>query len=213
MTGSAYYTATHFAINTDVSNLISSHLPWRKRELNYQAEFPQQANSILVVVTAPTPELVDAAAQKLTDALSAQHSLFRSVQEEGSGKFFELNGLLYASTSELAPRMQRLRDAAPLIRSMATDPSLRGLAHALTFAIRGAGADAHGLAAAAPALNMIADALEATESGTQRRSPGKHLWGARHLNRKTLDALSMFGRCSTIAPLNPVKWQQPRFAR
>jgi uncharacterized protein len=165
VTGSAYYTAKHFAINTDVSNLISPHLPWRKRELAYQAEFPQQANSILAVVSAPTPELVDAAAQKLTDALSPQHSLFRSVEEEGRGKFFERNGLLYASTSELASRMQKLSRAAPLIRIMATDPSLRGLAHAVTFAIQDIGAEAHRLASAAPTLNMIADTLEAIESG------------------------------------------------
>ena len=128
----------------------------------------------MAVVSAPTPELADAAAQKLTDALSTEHSLFRSVDEEGSGKFFARNGLLYPSTSELASRMQKLGRAAPLIRIIATDPSLRGLAYALTFAIRGVGADAHNLAAAAPALNMIADTLDAIES----EKPATFSWQA-----------------------------------
>jgi uncharacterized protein len=165
VTGSAYYTARHFAINTDISNLISPRLPWRQRELAYRAEFPQQADSILAVVEAPTAEFAAAAAQKLTDALARQHSMFRSVEDEGTGKFFQRNSLLYSSRAELAGRMQKLSGAAPLIRIMATDPSLRGLADALTFAIRGIGGDAHRLAAAAPAFNMIADTVDAVESG------------------------------------------------
>jgi uncharacterized protein len=165
VTGSAYYIARHFAINTNVSNLISPQLPWRRRELAYESEFPQQANSILVVVSAPTPELVGAATEKLAGALSQDHSLFRSVQEEGSGKFFARNDLLYESTGQLASEMQRLRDAAPLVKVMAADPSLRGLAHALSFTIGGMRADPHSLASAASRLNMVADALDAIEHG------------------------------------------------
>ena len=63
----AAYTARHFAISTDVSKLLSPDLPWRQRELAYQAAFPQQTESIVAVVEGPTPELAAAAATALTE--------------------------------------------------------------------------------------------------------------------------------------------------
>jgi uncharacterized protein len=93
--GSAVYVARHFAISTDVSKLLSPDLPWRQRELAYQAAFPQQTESIVAVVEGPTPELANAAAVALADQLSQQSTLFRSVSVAGGGDFFERNKLLY----------------------------------------------------------------------------------------------------------------------
>ena len=50
--GCAVYAARHFAISTDVRKLLSPDLPWRQRELAYQAAFPQQNESILAVIEA-----------------------------------------------------------------------------------------------------------------------------------------------------------------
>src|SRR5258708_34818935 len=55
------YTARHFAINADVTRLISSELPWRQRELAYEAAFTHGAEPIVAVVQAPTPELASGA--------------------------------------------------------------------------------------------------------------------------------------------------------
>src|SRR5712672_1540628 len=38
--GAAGYAAQHFTINTDISKLISSDLPWRQRQLALQQAFP-----------------------------------------------------------------------------------------------------------------------------------------------------------------------------
>src|SRR5262249_20978708 len=73
------YTARHFAINADVAKLISSELPWRQRELAYQAVFTHATELIVAVVDAPTPELAGAATRALTDRLSRQRELFKSV--------------------------------------------------------------------------------------------------------------------------------------
>ena len=59
------YTYQHFAINTDTGALISSKLPWRQRELQLDAAFPQRADTILVVVDGATPELAEGAARLL----------------------------------------------------------------------------------------------------------------------------------------------------
>src|SRR4029453_1685805 len=62
---SSAYTARHFAINTDIGKLISTELPWRKRELVFDAAFPDRIESILAVVDAPTPELASQATAAL----------------------------------------------------------------------------------------------------------------------------------------------------
>ncbi|HTV28314.1 MAG TPA: MMPL family transporter [Xanthobacteraceae bacterium] len=170
--GSADYVARHFAINTDVSSLISPNLPWRKRELAFQTAFPQEADSILVIIQGPTPELADAAAKRLTSALASRTRFFRSVREEAGGKFFEQNALLYLPRAELGSRLQKLTDAAPLIRMIASDPSLRGLAGALKIAVEGAGAGR--LENAAPSLNRISDTLDNVLSG----QPATFSWRA-----------------------------------
>ena len=56
--GGAFYVDRHFAINTDVNQLLSSDLPWKKRAAQYAAAFPERG--IVVVLEAPTPELADA---------------------------------------------------------------------------------------------------------------------------------------------------------
>ena len=49
---SGLYVVRHFSINTDVNALISADLPWRQRELAYEAAFPQSTQGILAVVDA-----------------------------------------------------------------------------------------------------------------------------------------------------------------
>jgi predicted RND superfamily exporter protein len=71
-TGASIYAATNFAITTDINKLISPDLEWRKRELSNEATFPGPFSSILVVVDAPTRELVVEASAKLAERLSQQ---------------------------------------------------------------------------------------------------------------------------------------------
>src|SRR5438876_251582 len=54
---STAYTMRYFAIKTDVTDLFPPDLPWTQRAFQYMAAFPQP--DILVVVDAPTPELVE----------------------------------------------------------------------------------------------------------------------------------------------------------
>src|SRR5579883_1814487 len=78
---SAAYAATHFAINTDINKLISSDLPWRQREARFEKEFPGHFASTLVVVDAPTPELVSAATAALVEGLKSHPDLFYAVDD------------------------------------------------------------------------------------------------------------------------------------
>jgi hypothetical protein len=95
LVGSSVYVARHFAVNSNISNLLSPNLPWRQRELAYQEAFPQQATSIIAVAGAPTPEFADAATAALVARLSPQSNRFRSIEAAQGGEFFARNGLLY----------------------------------------------------------------------------------------------------------------------
>ena len=166
-TGAADCVTQHFALNTDTGNLISPHLAWRKRDLAYQTAFPQQAQSILAVVTAPTPEFSSAAAKTLTDRLSPQSTFFRSVEAASSGEFFARNGLLYLSQGDLAARMTKLSEAAPLIKTLVSDPSLRGLAQGFILGLLGERTGRYSLDAMTRPLNTLADTIESVLAGRE----------------------------------------------
>ena len=99
---SAGYTERHFAIKTDVNELIAPDLPWAQRVKAFLSAFPQR--EILVVVDAPTTELVEQAANRLQQVFEANPELFLSVRQPQGGSFFERNGLLYLPTAELKKR-------------------------------------------------------------------------------------------------------------
>src|SRR5580704_12398116 len=121
------YTARHFAIDTDVNRLISPDLPWRQQELAFSRAFPQRNGTIFAVVDAPTTELASQASTALTERLSTQTALFRSVEEPQNSSLFVRDGLLFLSTNELERRLSGLTQAQPLLQTLAADPSLRGL--------------------------------------------------------------------------------------
>ena len=138
MTGSALvYTARHVSIDTDSTKLFSTDLPWRQRELAFDAAFPQRVNPIVVVVDGATPELTEEAAAALAQSLSARSDLFRQVFRPDGGPFFDRNGLLFLSTEELSRTTEHMIAAQPFLGSLAADPSLRGLMQALSLAAQG----------------------------------------------------------------------------
>jgi uncharacterized protein len=132
--GSAVYTARHFAIKTDVTDLFPSDLPWTQRAFQYMKAFPQP--DILVIVDAPTPELVEQAVTKLAQALRNLNHI-RAAHQPESGSFFEQNGMLYLPTGELARLTDGLVGADPIIKTLVSDPSLRGTLRALSLGLIG----------------------------------------------------------------------------
>ncbi|MEA3028086.1 MAG: uncharacterized protein QOF91_3371 [Alphaproteobacteria bacterium] len=157
---SGFYAATHFAITTDINKLISPDLGWRQREMAYEKAFPGSFGSILVVVDAPTPELVAEASANLTQRLSGQPKLFRSVRHLDGDPFFAKNGLLYQPEADLARMTEGLGRAAPVIGALAGDPTLRGLTRALSFGLLGVQNGQAKLEDLQRALTMSSDTID-----------------------------------------------------
>jgi len=129
--GAGAYASRHFAIQTDTGKLISPDLPWRQRELQLDAAFPHQSDTLLVVIDGATPELADSAAKSLGAALANKPAQIKAVYDPAGGAFFETNGLLFLSVDEVRTTTDQLIRAQAFLGTLSADPSLRGLAQAL----------------------------------------------------------------------------------
>ncbi len=162
---SGVYAARHFAINTDINKLISPDLDWRQRELEFAKLFPGHFGSTLVVVEAPTTELVAQASAALTKRLGAQPKLFSSAEDMSGNEFFARNGLLFRPADDVARLTQGLGQASPLIATLVGDPSLRGLTRTLSLAFIGIQNHMTTLDALARPLSMAATTIEDALAG------------------------------------------------
>ncbi len=135
--GAVGYAASHFAMTTDTAELISPDVDWRRNERAVEAAFPQLTDALLVIVDGATPERAEAATIALTERLSADTTHFRRIRRPDGGAFFDREGLLFGSTQEVKAATAALIEAQPLLGPLASDPSLRGVATALSTMLTG----------------------------------------------------------------------------
>ena len=161
---SGFYSARHFAINSDIDALLSNDIGWRQRELAFEDVF-HRFKRIFVVVEAPTPELASDATAALTQALAKDKQRFESVTQLGGGEFFAKNGLLFQSVDDLKRNTALMIQAEPLIHDMATDPSLRGLIAGLEDALLGIQSGRSKLDDFTRVFNTVSDTLDKVIKG------------------------------------------------
>lgn len=161
---SSWYAVTHFAMTTDVNQLISANIAWRQREAEMEKAFPH-FELIVAVVNAPTTELVEGAANALAQRLAQQKDLFRSIDQPKGGRFFAQNGLLFESTADLAPQMSMLTQAQRLVQVLAGDPSLRGVIQTLQFGLLGVQGGQITLDSMTWPMTLAADTIEKVSAG------------------------------------------------
>lgn len=154
------YAVGHFTMSTNTSELLSPKLPWRIRETEFNATFPQAGPHVVVVVDGETPELTEAASAALAQSLRTRPKLFPAVYRPGSGPFWAHNGLLYAPVQDVQTTMAELVKAEPFLGPLAADPSLRGLMGALSAALQGVNSGQTSLESIGGPIRRLAQALE-----------------------------------------------------
>jgi hopanoid biosynthesis associated RND transporter like protein HpnN len=163
--GAAMFTAKHFAMTADTAELISPKLKWRQDDAALDRAFPQNASLTAVVIDGATPELAEAAADKLTDALSQHHDLFQSVRRPNGGPFFQKEGLLLLPVNEVQSTINQLLQAQAFLGPLAADPSVRGVMGALDTALVGVQHGQAKLSDLDKPMKGLADSLEKTADG------------------------------------------------
>ncbi|MGE5269700.1 MAG: MMPL family transporter, partial [Thiohalocapsa sp.] len=159
------YTALHLGINTDIERMLPTDVGWRRDELALDRAFPQNIDLLVVVIDGDTADIADRAAAQLAARMAAEPDVFRYVRRPDGGPFFDRNGLLFLSVSELEAMSDKLIAAQPLIGSLAGDPSLRGLFDTLALFVSHASDDPDAVRRLTPTLAAITDSVEAALAG------------------------------------------------
>ena len=161
---SAWYASGHFAMTADTDALISSKLKWRQNSMALDRAFPQNSDITAVVIDGRTPELAEAAADKLARALQGNPQVL-NVRRPTGGPFFEKEGLLLLPLGEVQATMNQLMQAQGFLGPLAADPSLRGVMSALDNAAVGVEHGQASLAQLDKPMSGLADALGKVAAG------------------------------------------------
>jgi hopanoid biosynthesis associated RND transporter like protein HpnN len=132
---SLYYIKDHLGVNNNSAEMLSPDLPFQKNTKRLELAFPQDANTMIFVVDAQTPEETAIAAEKLSARLNKSTAHFQSSYIPEDNAFFRQQALLYLPTQELDKLASNLTDAQPFIGYLAQNYHLTGLFEILTQAL------------------------------------------------------------------------------
>ena len=156
---------THLQVDTRTDRLLDPSLSWRAEEKVLNDAFPQNNHVLAVVVTGATPEIADAGATKLVQALKQDPENFPAVYDPGGSEFLRRNGLLFLDTPDVQKVADQLISAQGLLGTLIADPSLNGLFGALDLALEGVGRGDIETASIEQPLQAIAETLEPALQG------------------------------------------------
>jgi hopanoid biosynthesis associated RND transporter like protein HpnN len=159
------FAASHFAMTTDTAALISPKVPWRAAERRMDAAFPQNSDTLLVVIDGATPELAEAGAAALAGRLAGDRAHVRRVTRPDGGDFFAREGLLFGSATDVSAATAKMIEAQPFLGPLASDTSLRGIAGALATMAQGVQRGDAPLTRIQRPMAALADALDARAAG------------------------------------------------
>ncbi|ABB75847.1 hypothetical protein SAMN05216403_10552 [Nitrosospira multiformis ATCC 25196] len=164
--GCSIYVSRNLGMNTDTTDMLSRDLPFRVNITHYNKTFPQDVDTLLVVLEAPTPEQVHQATERLAAQLKKDTLNFEDIYPPTAGDFFTRNGLLYESVAELQHITDRVAAAQPLMAHIAGNPTLAAFADVLTGAIEELqkGRDME----LSPVLGAVSDTMKARLEGAPR---------------------------------------------
>ena len=133
--GSLHYTINNLGVNTDTTQMLAPDLPFQQVRRQVKETFPQDSDTVLIVIDADSSEQAKAAALDLGQRLKAAKGSVQSLYIPGEGKFFDRQGLLYLEVDDLDALATNLAQAQPFIGRLAEDYSLAGLMSILSNAI------------------------------------------------------------------------------
>ncbi len=137
--GAAYYSINHLTINTDTTDLIAPEAVFQQNRRTFEKNFPQDINTVLLMIESDTPELTQQATRRLARLLNADKKNFESVFIPGDSEFFQRHGLLYLDNAKLQETANSLTQAQPFMGRLASNNSLDGLFSILDEALINSG--------------------------------------------------------------------------
>jgi hopanoid biosynthesis associated RND transporter like protein HpnN len=121
------YAYMYLGINTNTTEMLAADVPFQEAREHYKKTFPQNTDSILLVVEASTPEMAYAAVKNLDGRFRNEPEHITSVYTPLGGSFFERNALLYLDLPELKQLAESVAELKPFIKELMRDRNIHGL--------------------------------------------------------------------------------------
>ena len=153
-----------FKFNTDTKDMLSSELDWRQADLRFESLFPQNKDTILIAIEAPTPDQTQDAATELYQKLQKNRSLFKDIYYPPALPYFKQSSLLFLEPNELVDMSNQLATIQPFIGTLVQSPTLIGLVNMLS-AILETSKDNHDIEII-PLVSELNQALEGISTGS-----------------------------------------------
>ena len=158
------YTMDNLTVNTNTANMFSTQLPFQQNRIRLEKAFPQDIDTLLLLVEGDSPEQTSAVVRRISGELREKKDAVTSVYVPDEGEFFDRNGMLYLSIKDLEDTSKQLANAQPFIGKLSKDNSLHGLFDILGLAIKTTGDDDLELDMN-PVFRKISQALNAVREG------------------------------------------------
>ena len=121
------YAFMYLGINTNTTEMLAADVPIQEAREHYRQIFPQNMDSIVLVVEARTPEMAHAAANTLDSILRTMPDHIKSVYTPFGGSFFEKNALFYLNVAELEHLSESVSTLQPFIKELMQQRNVYGL--------------------------------------------------------------------------------------
>jgi hopanoid biosynthesis associated RND transporter like protein HpnN len=162
---SGAFASRHLRIDTDIDHMFPADLPWRQREIALDRAFPQLQGLLVAVIDAREPEEADATATQLAQLMLADRRHFTGVRRPDSSYYFDKEGLLFLTTAQLTAVLDSMIAAQPLLGTLASDPTARGLFSVLSMLGQGVTRHEVNLAPYVRSLRAFHSTMAATIAG------------------------------------------------
>ncbi len=129
---SFFYAFMYLGINTNTTEMLAADVPIQEAREHYKKIFPQNTDSIVLVVEARTPEMAHAAVKMLDGRLRNKPEHIKSVYAPFGGSFFEKNALFYLEVSELERLSESVATLRPFFEELMRNRNIHGLFTLLT---------------------------------------------------------------------------------
>ncbi|MEM7177519.1 MAG: MMPL family transporter [Pseudomonadota bacterium] len=130
---SAILSAATLRIDTDSSKMLNPDLPFQKRALALREAFPQQKDTIVIVVRAGDPDQADATVSVLGADLAGRAGI-AEIFAPAINPFLLRNGMLYLDTDALDRQLSRISSSSNLIAGLREDQTLQGFLNTINEA-------------------------------------------------------------------------------
>ncbi len=133
---SVFFIKDHLGVNTDTTDMLSPELAWRKLDIEYEKEFPQSTDNLLIVIESNTPDEATDTAIKLYKALKDNPVLISDIYYPNLLPYFRQSAFLFFDIDELQDLADQLATIQPFLGTLLTDKNLRGLFTMLSDALK-----------------------------------------------------------------------------